>query len=290
MMKFGIYNSYWEHNWGGDCRPYIHRVKRLGFDAFEVSMGGFENTKPSYWKELGKIAHDEGIYLTAGYGPYAGTAVSSADTGEANQGQENFLRIFDLMALADIHFVGGGLYSYWPVDFSKPFDKSADRHRAIEGTRRFAQAAKEREIVLGMEVLNRFEGYLINTSEEAVKFVTEVDMENVKIMLDTFHMNIEEDTMTGAILTAGSMLGHLHVGEANRKLPGQGRMPWAEIGAALRAIGYDGCIVMEPFVLEGGQIANDIKVWRDLSCGASMEELDKQAAESVCFLRSILGY
>ena len=288
-MKFGIYNSYWEHNWGGDCRPYILRVKKLGFDAFEVSMGGFENTAPSYWKELGKIAHDEGIYLTAGYGPYAGTSVSSADPGEAKQGQENFLRIFDLMALADIHFIGGGLYSYWPVDFSKPFDKSADRHRAVEGTGRFAQAAKERGIVLGMEVLNRFEGYLINTAEEAVKFVTEVGMDNVKIMLDTFHMNIEEDTMIGAILTAGSLLGHLHVGEANRKLPGQGRMPWAEIGSALRAIGYDGCIVMEPFVLEGGQIARDIKVWRDLSSGASMEELDQQAAESVCFLRNIFG-
>lgn len=288
-MKFGIYNSYWEHNWGGDCRPYVLRVKRLGFDAFEVSMGGFENTAPSYWKELGKIAHDEGIYLTAGYGPYAGTSVSSADPGEANQGQENFLRIFDLMALADIHFIGGGLYSYWPVDFSKPFDKSADRHRAIEGTGRFAQAAKERGIVLGMEVLNRFEGYLINTAEEAVEFVTEVGMENVKIMLDTFHMNIEEDTMIGAILTAGSLLGHLHVGEANRKLPGQGRMPWAEIGSALRAIGYDGSIVMEPFVLEGGQIARDIKVWRDLSSGASMAELDQQAAESVCYLRKIFG-
>lgn len=288
-MRFGIYNSYWEHDWGGDCRPYIKRVKKLGFDAFEVSMGRFEHTTTSYWKELGRIAQEEGVHLTAGYGPYAGTSLASADPEEVRKGLENFLRIFDLMALANIRFVGGGLYSYWPVDFSKPFDKQEDWQRSVEGTKKVAAAAKDREIVLGMEALNRFEGYLINSAEEAVKFVSEVDEDNVTIMLDTFHMNIEEDTMTGAILTAGKLLGHLHVGEANRKLPGQGRMPWAEIGSALKSVNFDGCVVMEPFVLEGGQIAQDIKVWRDLSLGASPEELDQQAAESVCFLRRVFG-
>ena len=67
-----------------------------------------------------------------------------------------------------------------------------------------------------MEALNRFKGYLLNTAEEAVDFVTRVDRPNVKVMLDTFHMNIEEDSMEDAIRLIGDLLGHLHLGEANQ--------------------------------------------------------------------------
>ena len=84
-----------------------------------------------------------------------------------------------------------------------------------------APIAKQYGIDLGMEVLNRFEGYLLNTSKEAVQFVEEVDVPAAKVMLDTFHMNIEEDSMVDAILTAGDKLGHFHVGENNRRCPGR---------------------------------------------------------------------
>lgn len=85
-----------------------------------------------------------------------------------------------------------------------------------------------------MEVLNRFESHILNTSEEGVKFVTEVGMDNVKVMLDTFHMNIEESSIGDAIRHAGKHLGHFHTGECNRMVPGKGRTPWREIGDALR--------------------------------------------------------
>ena len=91
-----------------------------------------------------------------------------------------------------------------------------------------------------MEVLNRFEGYLLNTAEEGVRYVREVNEDNVKLMLDTFHMNIEESSMTEAIRQAGPLLGHFHTGEPNRMPPGAGRMPWFEIGLALQSIGYEG--------------------------------------------------
>ena len=92
--------------------------------------------------------------------------------------------------------------------------------------------------------------------------------------------------MGGAIRAVGKdLLGHLHVGECNRRVPGKGRMDWDDIAEALNDIGYDGYVVMEPFVLDGGQVGADVKVFRDLSCGASIEELDKDAAESVAFLR-----
>jgi D-psicose/D-tagatose/L-ribulose 3-epimerase len=110
----------------------------------------------------------------------------------------------------------------------------------------------------------------------------------VKVMLDTFHMNIEEDSIGGAIRSAGPYLGHFHVGECNRKVPGKGRIPWLEIRDALREVGYDRAVVMEPFVRMGGKVGSDIKVWRDLSGGASESGLDDDAAGALEFLRSTL--
>ena len=140
-----------------------------------------------------------------------------------------------------------------------------------------------------LEVLNRFEGYLLNTCAEAKQFVEQVDEPNVKIMLDTFHMNIEEDSMVDAILLAGDKLGHFHVGENNRRVPGKGNLPWFQIGSALRTIGYDKNVVMEPFIKSGGTIGSDIKVWRDLSEGASVDQLDQDAKNSAAYLRYVFS-
>lgn len=130
--------------------------------------------------------------------------------------------------------------------------------------------------------------YLINTSKECVQFVKEVGKENVKVHLDTFHMNIEEDDIGDAIRQAGSLLGHVHTGEPNRKVLGQGRLPWHEIGQALRDVHYDGMVVMEPFVRMGGIVGQNIHVWRDLSEGATEEQLDRDAANAVRFQRYML--
>lgn len=129
-----------------------------------------------------------------------------------------------------------------------------------------------------LEVLNRFEGYLLNTAAEGVAFVREVDVPAVKVMLDTFHMNIEEDDIGGADpLREGRARAFSHR-ECNRRVPGKGRTPWHEIACALRDIDYRGSVVMEPFVRMGGTVGSDIKIWRDISCGADEARLDADAA------------
>lgn len=182
--------------------------------------------------------------------------------------------------------MGGGLYSSWPADYSKVPDKEGDLDRSIRNMKELAKMAQEYELILGMEVLNRHEGYLINTAKEGVAYVDAVGAENVKVMLDTYHMNMEEDDFAEAILTAGKKLGHFHVGENNRKLPGQGHIiPWNQIGDALRKIEYQGAVVMEPFVICGGQVGKDIRIWRDLKDDCSEAILDQEAAQSVQYLR-----
>lgn len=289
-MKYGIYYSYWEKEWHADFIPYVTKVKRLGFDILEVACHHFLDMDDEYLLRLKATAEENGIVLTGGYGPDAEHNISSSDPAIVKAAFEKYKAIFEKMKIAGIKKLGGGLYSYWPADFSKPIDKPVDQQRAIDNIRELGDMASEYDITLGMEVLNRFEGYILNTCEEALDFVTKVDRPNVKIMLDTFHMNIEEDSLSEAIRLAGDKLGHLHVGEANRRPPfAGGRIPWEELGKALHDINYTGDVVMEPFVRMDGTVGRDIRVWHDLSNGCSDEKLDEDAATSVKFLRDLWG-
>lgn len=289
-MKYGIYYAYWETEWHADFIPYVRKVKRLGFDILEVACHNFLEMEDEYLLKLKAAAEEEGIILTGGYGPAKEHNIASSDLSTVKAAFANYEAMFKKMKTAGIKKLGGGLYSYWPVDFSQPFDKPGDLARSIANIRTLADTAAGYDITLGMEVLNRFEGYLLNTCEEALDFVEKVDRPNVKIMLDAFHMNIEEDSFTDAIHLAGSRLGHFHVGEPNRRPPfAGGRMPWAEIGKALHDINYNGDVVMEPFVLDKGTVGRDIRVWRDMSKGASEAKLDEDAGNAVKFLRGLWG-
>jgi len=288
-MKHGIYYAFWENEWNAEFRYYIEKVARIGFDVLEIAAHHINAYDGKKLAEIRQCAKDNGIILTAGIGPSKEKNLSSPDAAVRKAGKAFFEETLDNLAKLDIHLIGGALYSYWPIDYSKPVDKVGDRARGIEGIRSIADFAHDRGINLCMEVLNRFENHVLNTAAEGVAFVKEVDKPNVKVMLDTFHMNIEEDSIGGAIRTAGPLLGHFHTGECNRRVPGKGRTPWREIGEALRDIGYNGTVVMEPFIKMGGQVGADIKVWRDLSQGADEAQMDQDARDALTFSRYMLG-
>lgn len=287
-MKYGIYYAYWEKQWGADYRKYVEKVKRLGFDILEISCAGLKEISQKAIDDLKTCKEENEIVLTGGYGPRPDEDISSADPAIVENAFRFWGKTFPVLEQLDVHKVGGGLYSSWPADYSKPVDKQGDLERSIQNMKKLAKMAAEYDIELEMEVLNRHEGYLLNTAKECADYVKAVGEDNVKIMLDTYHMGMEEDDFTEAILTAGNHLGHLHVGENNRKLPGQGNMvPWKAIGEALSAIRYNGTVVMEPFVIHGGQVGQDIRIWRDLKDDVSEETLDREAAESVVFLKEM---
>ena len=239
-MKFGIYYSYWEQEWSADCLKYVEKVARLGFDVLEIAAHHLNSYNPTHIAEVGRAARANGVTLTAGLGPSREKNLSSADPAIRKAGRAFFEETLTNLAKLDIHIIGGALHSYWPIDYSKPVDKAGDRARGLEGISNLADFAANLGVNLCLEVLNRFENHVLNTAEEGVAFVREVNKPNVKVMLDTFHMNIEEDSFGDAIRAAGPLLGHFHTGENNRRVPGKGRLPWHEIGAALREIGYYG--------------------------------------------------
>ncbi|MCZ7454697.1 sugar phosphate isomerase/epimerase family protein [Rhizobium rhizogenes] len=288
-MKHGIYYSYWEHEWSAKFGPYIEKVAKLGFDIIEVAAHHINEYSDAELAAIKQSAKDNGIILTAGIGPSKSKNLSSEDAAVRAAGKAFFERTLTNVAKLDIRTIGGALHSYWPIDYSQPVDKPGDYARGVEGIHGIADFANDLGINLCIEVLNRFENHVLNTAAEGVAFVKDVGKNNVKVMLDTFHMNIEEDSFGEAIRTAGPLLGHFHTGESNRRVPGKGRMPWQEIGLALRDINYTGAVVMEPFVKAGGTIGSDIKVWRDLSNGADIAKMDEDARNSLAFSRFVLG-
>ncbi len=288
-MKHGIYYSYWEHEWSAKFGPYIEKVAKLGFDIIEVAAHHINEYSDAELAVIRQSAKDNGIILTAGIGPSKTKNLSSEDASVRAAGKAFFERTLSNVAKLDIHTIGGALHSYWPIDYSQPVDKAGDYARGVEGINGIADFANDLGINLCIEVLNRFENHVLNTAAEGVAFVKDVGKNNVKVMLDTFHMNIEEDSFGEAIRTAGPILGHFHTGESNRRVPGKGRMPWHEIGLALRDINYTGAVIMEPFVKTGGTIGSDIKVWRDLSGGADVAKMDEDARNALAFSRFVLG-
>jgi D-psicose/D-tagatose/L-ribulose 3-epimerase len=181
--------------------------------------------------------------------------------------------------------LSGVLYSSWCQRLPVGKDRKALTDYSVEAMREAIKAAEGCGVIFGLEVVNRFEHYMMNTAEEGVAFVEQVNSPCCKLLLDTFHMNIEEDNLREAIVKAGKWLAHFHVGETNRRPPGRGRIPWPEVVAALHEIEFQGPIVIEPFITPDGDALRDMPVYRDLLGDA---KLDEEASRSLVFLRSAL--
>ncbi|EMS4515254.1 TPA: TIM barrel protein [Escherichia coli] len=288
-MKFGTLYSYWNKDW--DCEPQeyatlIERLAELGFDILEVSADHVYKMTENELRQLREKCEQHKMLITTNSGPAPEYDLASADPQVRARGIAYFRTILEKMVILQSPTLAGAIYSYWPCDFVNT-DKQLAWDRSIEAMKAIAETAENVGITIALEVLNRNETYIMNTCEEGIAYCERVGSKAVKILLDTYHMNIEEDNLAQAVITAGNWLGHLHVGECNRKLPGMNNsIDWPALGAALHEIGYDKGVVMEPFLLTGGAVAQSIRVWRDLSAEANEADMDRYIGESLQFLRT----
>lgn len=181
--------------------------------------------------------------------------------------------------------IQGSTYCAWPKQLALGESKQQYVDQSFKSMKQLAKVAEDCNVIVNMEILNRFEQFIFNTVAEALPFVSAIDSPNLGLLLDTFHMNIEEDSMSQAIILAGKYMKGLHCGETNRKPVGLGRIPWKEIREALDTIHFNGQIIQEPFVMSGGQVGQDISVWRNV---IENPDLDKLAADSAVFMRRVL--
>lgn len=290
MNKVGIYYAFWEREWSADFFPYIEKVKQLGFDVLEIAAGALPDMTSEKRKNLAAAARDAGIKLTYCIGLPAEHDVSSLDENIRKNAVKYVASLLDCIHEMEGDTIGGIIYSCWPMNVRPDYDlKCRMRERSLISLRELIKKAEDYGINYCLEIVNRFEQCILNTAEEGVAFARELGSPRAKLLLDTFHMNIEEDSFTEAIKTAGNMLGHFHIGECNRRTPGTGRMPWEEIFSALKSINYGGAVVMEPFIKMGGQVGKDILVLRDLSDNADNKRMDSLAADAAAFVKKGLS-
>lgn len=286
MNRIGIYYAYWTHNWDADFHPFVDKVADLGFDVLEVNGGTIGNMTSEQRRALKAHADDRNIGLSYCIGLPRQYDLASEDKSVRANGIAFLRQMAEAIGEMGGGNLGGIIYSYWPATLPDGVsDKRPYWERSVASMQEAIKAAEDNNVFFNMEVVNRFEQYLLNTAAEAVAYVQEVGSPHARVMLDTFHINIEENFFSEAILTAGEYLGHFHIGENNRMPPGYGRIPWTEVGATLRQIGYQGDVVMEPFLMPGGEVGRDIKVFRDLSVGL---DLDAEAAKALQFTRGFM--
>ena len=283
-MKYGTLYSYWGPIWNCNYLETLKKVADIGFDILEIGAPHLLEMTDMELKTLNKAAKDFGMIFTSNIGPAKDKDLASPDAAVRKAGVEYLISILKAMDKIGSRSLVGAMYSYWPCQFEIT-DKEAAWERSIESMKEVAKVAEELGIECCQEVLNRYETYIMTDCREAINYCELVGSKNVNILLDTFHMNIEEDNIADAIRLAGNKLGHLHVGEGNRKLPGMGSLPWRDIGRALRDINYDKGVVMEPFLLSGGTVGRDIKVWRDLSNRADENAMNQYLKESLNYLK-----
>ena len=294
MNAIGMHYGFWSHNWDEiQYVPLMEKVARLGFDVCEVASAEFCKYSDETLGELKRRADDLGLTFTYSIGLEKEYDLASDDPAVRDNGVRHVTEILKSMPKVGAAILNGVSYAGWqamPDHGITLEEKRRKEELALDSMRRLMPVAEDCGVYYCCEVVNRFEQYLLNTAREGAAFVKQLESPNAKVLLDTFHMNIEEDDLLQAILETGDLLGHFHVGERNRKPPGStNSLPWKEMAGALRQIGYQGAVVMEPFVLMGGSIPYDIKVWRDLSGGASEAELDRMAGDACVFLKKLFA-
>ncbi len=283
MNPIGIHFGYWTQYWSSDPLDFVTRAKKCGFDVLEVNAPKVTLMSKAERDKLKAAAADAGLTLTYSIGMTSDMDLVSEEPVVRKKGIAFLQDLSKAMNYMGGRVMAGINYSSWPRKLLPGEDKRVLTDRAIAGVKEAIKAAEDNDVLFCVEVVNRFEQFMMNTAEEGVAFAERVGSPNCKILLDTFHMNIEEDSFRGSILDAGKWLGHFHLGESNRRPPGEGRLPWPEIFGALHEINYQGAVVMEPFLLPGGDVGRDISVFRDLLGNG---DLDEKAARSVKFVRA----
>lgn len=287
-MKFGCNYSFWQNSWAFSCEQYLEMTKRLsdiGFDVLEISADHLYHMTDEEIDALKEQGEKCGMVFSTNSGPAKKYDLSSRSGVTRKNGIEYFRKIFRNMDRLGSRILVGAIYSFWPTDFADT-DKKWAWDKSIACLKILGEDAAGYGITIALEVLNRNESYILNDCAEALEYCRRVGSPAVKILLDTYHMNIEEDNMYDAIRKAGPMLAHLHVGECNRKLPGMNNsIDWKQIGQALRDIHYEGYVVMEPFLLAGGEVGRDCRVFRDFRGGANDEQMTQYITDSLQFLK-----
>jgi D-psicose/D-tagatose/L-ribulose 3-epimerase len=194
----------------------------------------------------------------------SGLGLGDPDAAVRRRASDHVRACIGRCAEAGIGLLSGPLYC--PVGFLPGRRRTADEwERAIDSWRELAPAAADAAVEIGIEPLNRFETYFLNTAADGAAFCDAVGHPAVGLLIDTFHANIEEKTIDEALHAAGTHLKHLHTCENDRGVPGSGHVDWPAFFAAVDELGYDRWLTIESFGFALGELSSAAAIWRDLA-------------------------
>ncbi|MAQ89627.1 MAG: sugar phosphate isomerase/epimerase family protein [Pirellulaceae bacterium] len=257
-MKFGMNLLLWTGAMNDDMIPVVASLKEMGYDGVEIPV--FEDNIDLY-TQWGARLKEMGLECTAVTVRGEEDNPISADPAVRALGVENNKRALDNAAAAGAVRLVGPYHSALGV-FSGQGPTEDEWKWGVDSMRQVAEHAETVGITLGVEALNRFETYLLNTHADSARFVREVDHPNARMMYDTFHANIEEKDIAQAIRDCSDVCALVHISENDRSTPGTGNVDWDTNFNTLKEVGYDGWMVVEAFGLALPELVAATKIWR----------------------------
>jgi D-psicose/D-tagatose/L-ribulose 3-epimerase len=276
-VQFGVNTLVWVLPFAEKDIHLVEKVGKFGFDVIELTPDDeFRRLKPDVLREELEKA---GLAVTVSSSFSVADDISSTDGGVRQRGIVKMRDVVDWTTAIGGKLICGPLYS--ELGKKRPLsreERNAERGRTAESLKVIGEYAAKKEAVIAIEPLNRFETDMINIAEQAFEMCEKVDSPAVKMMLDTFHMNIEEKSIGTAIKSSKKHLVHMHTCANDRGTPGSGHVPWDEVVGALRDIDYEGYGIIESF--DEGEVGAQTMIWRPLA-----PSLDSIAKDGLDFLR-----
>lgn len=276
-MKFGVNSLLFTDTFLEKDLRLLNHCREMGFDTIEITP-----VDPDRFpgRKVRQLADELGMTVNANFALPVEASPVSADASVRAKSVELSKKVIDGCNEAGAEIYCGANYCAWGHLTGKR--RTDDEWKwGVETYRTIGEYAQSTSnLILGVETLNRFESYFINTAADASRFIDEVGLPNCKVHLDTFHMIREEDDIGQAIRECGSRLGYFHACGSQRGIPGRDLVPWETTFQALRDVGYDYCITIESFNPNLGKIASLVCIWRDFA--DSPEQL---ATEGLAFVR-----
>lgn len=278
--NFGASTWLWTSPFDSSQTTLVEKIAGLGFDAIELPI---EDPALIDVAALAPAIAATGIkvHVCGAFGP--GRDLTDPDASVRASTRAYLSSLMEIASALNAGFVAGPMYSR--VGKARQLSE-ADRRRewdlAVSELHTVATEAGNRGLALAIEPINRFETDLVNTAADAVRMVRDIDHPAAKMMIDTFHMTIEESNLGDAIRHAGKDLIHVQVSENHRGVTGTGLTPWTDFRDALRDIGYSGSIVIESFTPDNRDLAGAVCIWKRFTANQ-----DEFASRGLDFLRKL---
>jgi D-psicose/D-tagatose/L-ribulose 3-epimerase len=261
-MKIGMCMFLWTTKIGPEHRSLLEDIKKTGFDGVEIPV--FEGA-PDTFKSIGEMLDEIGLERTAVSANGDPTQnLISPDSDIRTAGINHMKWVIDCTRALGARQVSGPLHSTLG-HFSGEGPNKNELERSVSSQREIGDYAGKHGVTIGLEALNRFECYLVNTMDDLCRHLEDINHPNITAMYDTFHANIEEADPISALIKNRKYVSHIHISENDRGVPGRGNIPWAETFAAINEIGYDDWLTIESFGRGLPDLAAATKVWRDFS-------------------------